>query len=102
MYTQTAHLDEVYNLDSTGKPSIDYTNKEAIILALILDEMVYELSRNYKSDTFAQQYMLEKGLKWFGNCEMTGLRSEMGQLDNRDCLIPRDIKTFIARERKCM
>ena len=78
MYAQTVHLDKEHNLDSTGKPSIDYIQVETVVLAIILDEMTYELSRNFKNSTYAQQHMLEKGLKQFGDHGMTGLRSEMG------------------------
>ena len=64
--------------------------------------MVYELSYNRKTKEIqlGQQYILEKGFKWFGYKGIIGLKQEMGQLDDRDCLAPRHIKVLSNRERK--
>ena len=44
--------------------------------------------------------VLEKGLKWFSYKGVIGLKNEMGQLDDRDCLDPRHVKELSNREQK--
>ena len=102
MYTQAGHLDSVHNIDSSSTDTTEYTMDEAIVLAMVLDKMVYELSynRTTKEIQLGQQYILEKGLKWFGYKGIISLKQEMGHLDDRDCLVSRHVKELNNREQK--
>jgi hypothetical protein len=50
--------------------------------------------------TFAQQYMLQKGLKVFGDRGREGSTKELDQLHRRSCFTPISVKEMTPRERK--
>ena len=45
-YAQTGHLDSVHNIDSSSTDTTEYMTDEAIVLAMVLDKMVYKLLYN--------------------------------------------------------
>ena len=45
-YVQMGHLDDVHNIDSSSADTTEYTSKEAIVLVIVLDKMVYKFNYN--------------------------------------------------------
>jgi hypothetical protein len=50
--------------------------------------------------SFAQNYILQKGLKKFGDEGATAACRELDQLHSRNCFSPRDISTLTVEEKK--
>ena len=76
------------NIATQGvKPSIEYDEKEAIILATIMTSMV-------------QTFSLKAGIKKFGDKGKDAAFVEMEQLHKRDVFKPRNVKELTVEERK--
>ena len=58
-----------------GMTGVQYTEREAVVMAQIIEQV----TRKY---SLAQQYMLHKGLKKFGEAGERAIGKEVGQLHN--------------------
>jgi hypothetical protein len=49
---------------------------------------------------FAQNYILQKGMKKFGDASSAATSKELDQLHSRNCFSPRDVSTLTVEEKK--
>ena len=61
---------------------------------------MYLDSKEREMLSLAQQYILEKGLKFFGKPGFNAIIKEMTQLDGRTCFEPIGVKELIPSKRK--
>ena len=92
-----------YNLKITQpknkKKGREYTMTEALILIQFVQHL--ESPSGKKNGlSFGQQYMLQKGLKVFGESGKTAAMSEIRQQHDRKCFAPRSISEMTESERK--
>jgi hypothetical protein len=77
---------------------IEYSDDIAIVAARTIDSMNYEVSQ--KGAAFAQQYILQKGMKKFGERGKQAASDELDQLHKRNCFNPVDVSTMTSSEKK--
>jgi hypothetical protein len=96
-------LEYCHNLVAQVKPdeemNIEYGSNEAM---LILARFIQDITMNVNEHgaSFAQQYMLQKGLKVFGNKGHKALIKEINQLHKRTCFAPLKVNEMKHSERK--
>jgi two-component sensor histidine kinase len=95
-------LEYCHNLVAQVKPdeemNIEYGSDEAILVARFIHDITINVNKHGAS--FAQQYMLQKGLKVFGNKGHEALMKEIDQLHKRKCFAPSKVKEMKHSERK--
>jgi hypothetical protein len=95
-------LEYCHNLVSQVKPTeeqtIDYGSNQAILIARFIQDITRNVSEHGAS--FAQQYILQKGLKIFGNKGHKASKKEIDQLHRRTCFAPLKVKEMKPSERK--
>ena len=70
---------------------VQYTDFEAVVMAQIIEQVTSKYS-------LAQQYMLHKGLKKFGEAGEQAIGKEVGQLHDRTCWVPISVADMNANE----
>ena len=87
-------ITQVKDKDNYG----EYTREYALLIARVM----YELNNRDIDEcmSFATTYSLRKALKKFGQRAYESAGSEMGQLYNRRCFHPINIKALNAKEKK--
>jgi hypothetical protein len=95
-------LEYCHNLVAQVKPdeemSIEYGSNEAMLIARFIQDITMNVNKHRAS--FAQQYMLQKGLKVFGNKGHEASMKEIDQLHKRTCFAPLKVKEMKHSERK--
>ena len=77
-------IEQKHNLfqQAVGKENkIEYRDDEALVVARFMDDIKHKFG-------FGQQYMLDKGLKKFGDKGVKFTGKEIGQLHDRKCFKP--------------
>jgi hypothetical protein len=99
---EEGHLEYCHNLVVQTKPdpsqSKEYNPQDAMLLARLIYDLNNKVAR--EGALFAQQYLLNKGLKVFGQKGHDASMKEMDQLHRRSCFTPASIKKMIQAERK--
>jgi hypothetical protein len=78
--------------------NIEYGSEEAILIARFIQDTMINVNEHGAS--FAQQYMLQKGLKVFGNKGHEASMKEIDQLHKRTCFAPLKVKEMKHSKRK--
>jgi hypothetical protein len=95
-------LENCHNLvpqvKSDEEMSIEYGSNEAMLIARFIQDITMNVNKHRAS--FAQQYMLQKGLKVFGNKGHKALMKEIDQLHKRTCSAPLKVKEMKHSKRK--
>jgi hypothetical protein len=95
-------LEYCHNLVAQVQPdeemNIEYGSDEAMLIARFIQEITINV--NEHGAFFAQQYMLQKGLKVFGNKGHEALMKEINELHNRTCFAPLKVKEMKHSKRK--
>ena len=96
------HMEECYNIDSGEGTKIyseaKYDRTTAMLAAKIMTDVYDQVKVNGAS--FAQQYVIQKGLKKFGKRGEDAVNKELDQLHRRNCFVPVDVSTMNAKEKK--
>ena len=88
----------MYQSRSEANMTIEYNHYQAIAMARLINEFRERV--NIKGYSYAQQYILNKGLKMFGNRGKKALMTELDQLYRRNCFTPVSIKDMSMEERQ--
>jgi hypothetical protein len=95
-------LEYCHNLVSQVKPTeeqtIEYGSNQAMLIARFIQDITRNVNKHGAS--FAQQYILQKGLKVFGNKGHKASKKEIDQLHRRTCFAPLKVKEMKPSERK--
>jgi hypothetical protein len=95
-------LEYCHNLAAQVKPdeemTIKYGSNKAMLIARFIQDIAMNVNEHRAS--FAQQYMLQKGLKVFGNKGHEALMKEIDQLHKRTCFAPLKVKEKKHSDRK--
>jgi hypothetical protein len=95
-------LEYCHNLGVQVKPDeekiIEYGSNKAMLIARFIQDITMNVSKHGAS--FAQQYMLQKELKVFGNKGHEALMKEIDQLHKRTCFAPLKVKEMKPPKRK--
>jgi hypothetical protein len=95
-------LEHCHNLVAQVRPdeemNIEHGSDEAMLIARFIQDITINVNKHGAS--FAQQYMLQKGLKVFGNKGHKASMKEMDQLHKRTCFAPLKVKEMNHSERK--
>jgi hypothetical protein len=95
-------LEYCHNLVAQVKPDeemkIEYGSDEAMLIARFIQDITINVNEHGAS--FAQQYMLQKGLKVFGNKGYEASMKEINRLHKRTCFSPLKVKEMKHSERK--
>jgi len=96
---------ERYDLEcehNLGNPksedTTEYKSSEAMIYARIISDINGKATT--KGASFAQQYLLQKGLKKFGEKGRAATTKELDQLHQRNCFSPLDVKSLSPAEKR--
>ena len=95
-------LEECHNLIAQVHPNPDEDTEYATSKAMLIARTMSDLNTKVtiKGASFAQQYILQKGLKAFGEGGHVAASSELNQLHRRNCFTPISINELTASERK--
>ena len=77
--------------------NLEYEQQDAVLMTRLIGDLRHQLLAKGKS--FAQQYILQKGLKRFGKKGYEATRKELIQLIKRNCFEPISVKSMTGRER---
>jgi hypothetical protein len=95
-------LEYCHNLVAQVKPDeeriFENGSNKAMLIARFIQDITMNVNKHRAS--FAQQYMLQKGLKVFGNKGHEALMKEIDQLHKRTCFAPLKVKEMKPSERK--
>jgi hypothetical protein len=95
-------LEQCHNIVHQVKPSDDevmyYEDQEAMIICRLISDLNHQVATRGKS--FAQQYILQQGLKKFGKRGGDAAVKEVEQMYKRTCFEPISIKDMTSSERK--
>jgi hypothetical protein len=95
-------LENCHNLVAQVKPdeemNIAYGSNKAMLIGRFVQDITMNVNKHGAS--FAQQYMLQKGLKVFGNKGHEASMKEIDQLHKRMCFAPLKVKEMKHSERK--
>jgi hypothetical protein len=95
-------LEYCHNLVAQVKPdeemNIEYGSNEAMLIARFIQDITMNVNKHGAS--FAQQYMLQRGLKVFGNKGHESSMKEIDQLHKRMCFAPLKEKEMNDSKRK--
>jgi hypothetical protein len=95
-------LEYCHNLVSQVKPEkeqiIEYGSSQVMLIARFIQDITMNINQHGAS--FAQQYILQKGLKVFGKQGHEASKKEIGQLHKRMCFAPLKVKDMKPSERK--
>jgi hypothetical protein len=95
-------LEYCHNLVSQVKPEkeqiIEYGSSQAMLIVRFIQDITMNVNQHGAS--FAQQYILQKGLKVFGKQGHEASKKEIDQLHRRTCFAPLKVKDMNPSERK--
>jgi hypothetical protein len=95
-------LEHCHNLVAQVKPDeekiIEYGSNQAMLIARFIQDITMNVNEHRAS--FAQQYMLQKGLKVFGKKGQNASMKEINQLHKRTFFAPLRVKEMKPSERK--
>ena len=95
-------LEYCHNLISQVKPdesqTIEYGTSHAMVIARLIQDITTKVIAHGAS--FAQQYILQKGLKVFGDKGREASKKEIDQLHRRTCFAPINVKDMKPSERR--
>ena len=77
---------------------LEYDEVSGILTARFINELRNKVDKHGAS--FAQQYMLKKGLKVFGESGKKAASKELDQLHQRSCFAPKHVKEMTDSERR--
>jgi hypothetical protein len=99
-HNQMEDLEQCHNLisESEKTKTIEYTEKMAIVATTVITEIQTKV--NEQGASFAQQYILQKGLQKFGEQGAQAASKELDQLHKRNCFTPVDVSKLTATEKK--
>jgi hypothetical protein len=78
--------------------TIEYGSSQVMLIARFIQDITKNVNEHGAS--FAQQYILQKGLKVFGNKGHEASKKEIDQLHKRTCFAPLKVKEMKPSERK--
>jgi hypothetical protein len=95
-------LEYCHNLVAQVKPDEEMIIEYASYKAMLIPRFIQDIPMNVNEHgaSFAQQNMLQKGLKVFGNKGHEALMKEIDQLHKRTCFAPLKAKEMKPSERK--
>jgi hypothetical protein len=95
-------LEYCHNLVSQVKPEKEKTIKYGSCQAMLIPRFIQDITMNVNQHgaSFAQQYILPKGLKVFGQKGHDALKKEIDQLHKRTCFAPLKVKEMKPSKRK--
>jgi hypothetical protein len=95
-------LEYCHNLVSQVKPTEEQTIKYGSNQAMLIARFIQDITRNVseRGASFAQQYILQKGLKLFGKKGHKASKKEIDQLHRRTCFAPFKVKEMKPSKRK--
>ena len=85
-------------MDHEPSRTIGYSHYQGMVLARIIND--FQEGVTISGYSYAQQYLLSKGLKIFGDKGMKASTKELDQLYRRNCFIPISISDMTVEERK--
>ena len=95
-------LEHSHNLVAQVSPNpdldIDYTPQMAMVMARYITDLNERVQA--EGTGFAQQYLLNKGIKVFGDRAVKAADKEIGQLHDRTCFVPIDVSNLSHSEKK--
>ena len=91
-------ITKAMNVSPNPEEDIAYSPQMALIMARLICDINSKTSRQGAS--FAQQFILQKGIKKFGHHGKAAARKEIDQLHCRTCFTPIDISTLTEEEEK--
>ena len=95
-------LEYCHNIIAQTRPTAEeqrvYEQDEGMLIARYIVDI--NTMTTIRGSAFAQQYLLDKGLKVFGNKGRGAASKEMDQLHKRSCFTPISIKEMSPTERK--
>jgi hypothetical protein len=95
-------LEYCHNLVAQVKPDeemiLEFGSNEAMLIPRFIQDITMNVNEHGAS--FTQQYMLQKGLKVFGNKGHEALMKEINQLHKRTCFAPLKVKEMKPSKRK--
>jgi hypothetical protein len=71
---------------------IEYTERSALIAAQVITNI--NSKATIKGASFAQQYLLQQGMKKFGDKGAQAATKELDQLHQRNCFTPIDVSNI--------
>ena len=101
LYYQTIDnhkIEQAHNLFHTDEQVNEYDSQDAMLIARLIGDLIR--AGTDKKQQFSQQYILEKGLKKFGDSGRKATVKEMRQLHDRHCFHPTLVKDLTNKERK--
>ena len=102
---RNAIIEDCHNLVSQPVPGVgnyeEYTATEGILLAQYINELNDRtICHGETAMSFAQQFLLNKGLKHFGDRGRVAAAKEIGQLHDRVAFAPRDPPTLTSEQKQ--
>jgi len=99
---KSKNLEYCHNLIMQTHPDTDKYVEYGFNFAMLITRMMTEFQDRVSvhGASFAQQYILKKGLKKFGECGEAASSKEMDQLHRRNCFTPILVSTMTASKRK--
>jgi hypothetical protein len=90
-------LHNLFMQSTSDENKIEYSETMAMVAARVIVEIQHRAST--KGVSFAQQYLLKKGLQKFGERGEAAALKEMDQLHQRKCFSPLDVSKLTPDER---
>ena len=98
----TFEIEYCHNLIAQVHPNpnkdVEYKNTHAMLIARCMDDINNRVTT--RGASFAQQFLLHKGLKVFGEHGHEAATKEMDQLHRRNCFTPISVKDMTSTERR--
>ena len=95
-------LEQCHNLVAEAHPNPNqdrsYTPNKAMLIARVINDI--NSRATIHGATFAQQYIVQRGLKKFGQRGADAATKEMDQLHQRNCFTPIDVASLSEDERR--
>ena len=91
-------VEQVHNIVTQTAKKDEYTEEEAVVMAIFINEMNNQTTERKKS--FLETYSLKQGIKKFGEKGYNAAFGEMLQLHQRKCFKPVGISEMTNREKK--
>jgi hypothetical protein len=99
---ELTQLEYCHNLVAQVKPDeemiVEYGSNKAMLIARFIQDIT--MNANEHRASFTQQYILQKGLKVFGNKGHEAFMKEIDQLHKRTCFAPLKVKEMKPSKRK--
>ncbi len=95
-------LEYHHNLITQNEPDEGQSKEYSPSDAMLMARLIYDLNTRVirEGASFAQQYLLNKGLKIFGQKGRDASKKEMDQLHRRSCFTPKSIAEMTQIERR--